>query len=180
MKKIHLFLSALLLLVLVFTCFAQSEKEKQQTQPPTKTEKLTRQTSSQTDKTMPVSQNPQDATLIANEKKIMDALKGKDAAAFNGLVAEDAWSVSPEGRMASREATVQGMQDLNITEFTLTEPKVKWLNKDVALVTYQAAVKGSFKGQEIPPGSVQASTVWVNRNGKWTAVFHQMTPTRSQ
>lgn len=167
MRKVHLFLSALLLLASVFTGYAQTEKEKQETKPPTKTEK-------------PASQNPQDATLIANERKIMDALKGKDAAAFNALVAEDAWSVNPEGRMTSREATVQGMPDLNITEFTLTDPKVIWLNKDVALITYQAAVKGSFKGQEMPPGSVQASTVWVNRNGKWTAVFHQMTPTRSQ
>jgi hypothetical protein len=40
-------------------------------------------------------------------------------------------------------------------------------------VVYNATVKAKYKGKDLPPRSGRASSVWVNRGGKWLAVFHQ-------
>jgi hypothetical protein len=48
--------------------------------------------------------------------------------------------------------------------------RVRMLRSDVALITYHATRKGSFRGTEVPP-SLYFGSIWVNRGGEWKNVF---------
>ena len=68
-------------------------------------------------------------------------------------------------RANPRNATIPKLEGL----------KVKALTKDVALVSYQATIKGTYKGKEVP-SPVQVVEVWMNRDGKWLQASYQETP----
>ncbi len=48
--------------------------------------------------------------------------------------------------------------------------RVRMLRPDVALLTYHATEKGTFRGTEVPP-SLYFASLWVKRNGEWKNVF---------
>jgi len=50
------------------------------------------------------------------------------------------------------------------------------LNSSTALLTYKGIADGTCAGTAIPP--VWASSIWVNRGGKWSAASHQETPVK--
>ena len=49
------------------------------------------------------------------------------------------------------------------------------IDNDAVILTYNTNLKGTFKGQEIPPGPYHSAAVWVNRDGKWQDFFYQQT-----
>jgi hypothetical protein len=109
--------------------------------------------------------------LMANEQKVLDALKKKDAATFTSLVMSDSWSVDETGYTKTADL-VKGLADLKIDSIKASEMKVLAMSATVSLVTYRMDQKGSFQGQAFPP-VVYATTVWVNQGGTWHAMFHQ-------
>ena len=54
------------------------------------------------------------------------------------------------------------------------DTKVLWVDDKTAVVTYTWMGAGTYMNQPIP-GTMYASTVWTERDGKWLAVFHQET-----
>lgn len=109
--------------------------------------------------------------LMANEQKVLEALKKKDAATFASLVVADSWSVDEMGYTKTTDL-IKGLADLKIDSITASEMKVLPMSATVSLVTYRMDQKGSFQGQPFPP-VVYATTVWVNQSGTWHAMFHQ-------
>jgi hypothetical protein len=63
---------------------------------------------------------------------------------------------------------------LTIESYTLDDPKVSKVTKDVAILRYKCDLKGSFDGKPFRP--VYATEVWVNRGGKWQIVSYSETP----
>jgi hypothetical protein len=63
---------------------------------------------------------------------------------------------------------------LTIESYTLDDPKVLKITKDVAILRYKCDLKGSFDGKTFKP--VYATEVWVNRGGKWQIVSYSETP----
>ena len=53
--------------------------------------------------------------------------------------------------------------------------QVRGVVQSVALVTYRATIRGTYKGKEVP-SPVQAGEVWVKRDGKWIQASYQETP----
>jgi hypothetical protein len=113
--------------------------------------------------------------VTEQEKQVWDAIKEKDPAAFAAMLAEDFMYVSNDG-VYDKAGTVDGIKEIEATDITLSDWKTVAINKDTAVVTYTVDMKGTSGGQPIPPGSMRAGSVWVNRGGKWVAVFHQDTP----
>lgn len=113
-----------------------------------------------------------ETALTDQEKKVWDALKAKDTAAFGDLLAADFMYVSSDG-IYDKAGTIAGAKDFNMTEFTLADWKVTPIDKDAAVVTYSATAKGTSNGQPMPATPTRAGSVWLNRGGKWVAVFHQ-------
>jgi hypothetical protein len=155
MKKILLLVFAL---ILTGSCTAPSTNEPAKPANPTAEKKAP----------PPATQ----ADAETNEKAIWDALKAKDYDAFNKMLADDQIEVAGEG-VNDKAASTAMVKDFEPTEVTFSDWKFLSIDKDSYLVVYTANVKAKYKGKDLPPGSGRASSVWVNRDGKWLAVFHQ-------
>ncbi|PYS72608.1 MAG: hypothetical protein DMF73_07905 [Acidobacteria bacterium] len=99
--------------------------------------------------------------LSANENALWNAWKNKDAKPFNMWLAVDSVMVGEQGEVKS---------------FSLSDWKLTMVNADAAFLTYKGSADGTCGGQAIP--TVWASSLWVNRKGKWQAFSHQETPVK--
>jgi hypothetical protein len=114
--------------------------------------------------------NTLDKALLANERKINDAVAKGDKAAFLALIAPGAWSADANGFM--KVSDFAGMLDqLKVTTWSMSDEKVSWADTNTAIVTYKWTGTGTFQGQPINPA--YASTVWTKKGDKWLAVYHQ-------
>jgi hypothetical protein len=117
-----------------------------------------------------------EADIIAREKQIWDALKNKDYDGFAAMLADDQLEVFGSG-VNDKAKSVNGVKNLVLTDAALSDWKVVLVDKDAAVVTYTVSVKGTQNGKPLPTNTERASTAWVNRGGKWLAVYHQQTET---
>jgi hypothetical protein len=120
---------------------------------------------------------PSEADLIAKEKASWDAFKKKDADAFKKTLAPEYVEVVDSG-VKDTAATVAMMNDIAIEEVTFSNWKMTPINKNAMLLTYQATVKGKFKGEDVPPGPYYETSAYVNRNGEWLAIYYQETASK--
>jgi hypothetical protein len=113
--------------------------------------------------------------LMANENKLLDAVRAKDAKTFSSLVMSGSWSIDETG-LQSNDEFVKMMSDpksdLKIEMLKASDMKVIDIDANTAIVTYKVDQKGSMMGTAFPP-TVWASTTWANKGGTWRAVFHQ-------
>src|SRR5262249_20704683 len=111
----------------------------------------------------------------ANEKLVWDALKSRNFDAFAAYLANDSVEVEAEG-VRDKAASVKDVSKFDFSKTQLSDWKPLRLDNDASIITYLVTVPGG------KPEKEYHSTIWVNRDGKWRAVFHQgtqaaMTPT---
>lgn len=120
-----------------------------------------------------------DATIKEVEKAIgtlNEAFHKQDAKTVKRLMTEDHVAVTAYyGGAVTGAEQLATLPDLKLSEYKATGTKVTVLGKDTALVTYELALKGTFKGKEVPRRNY-ASAVWVKRDGAWREAFYQETP----
>ena len=109
--------------------------------------------------------------LIANERKVNDAVAKGDKAAFTALVSADGWAADGNGFMKTADF-VPMLDQVKIASYKISDEKVMWVDANTAVVAYTWTGSGTFQGQPIP-AKVYSSTVWTKKNGKWVAAFHQ-------
>jgi hypothetical protein len=114
-----------------------------------------------------------DKALIANERKVADALMKKDRATLTSLMAADGWAGDATGFMKTSEF-LGALDQLVIKSYKISDEKVSWVDANTAIVAYKWTGSGTFAGQPFP-SEVYASTVWTKKGDKWVAVFHQET-----
>lgn len=158
MKKIFAFVS---LLVFAAACAA-----------PTTNREATTSTNSNTNTAETAAAGMTEAVAITTEKAIWDTIKEKDYDAFASMLATDSMEVTPDG-VLDKAGSVAGVKDFEPSEVTFSDWKFLPIDKDAFVVIYNVNVKGKYKGKEIPPDTVRASSAWVNRDNKWVAIFHQ-------
>ncbi|HYT67539.1 MAG TPA: nuclear transport factor 2 family protein [Vicinamibacterales bacterium] len=115
--------------------------------------------------------NTLDKALIANERKINDAVAKGDKAAFTALVAPNAWSADGNGFMKVSDF-VPMLDQYKVTSWEIADEKVSWIDNNTAIVTYKWTGAGTFQGQPLP-SPVYASSVWTKKGDKWLVAFHQ-------
>jgi hypothetical protein len=113
-----------------------------------------------------------EADAIAKEKAIWDTIKNKDYEAFGNMLADDEIEILPDA-VYDKAGSIAGVKDFEPTKITFAEWKFLPINKDAVVLTYQVTTEGKYKGKEFPSESARASSAWVNRNGKWVAIYHQ-------
>jgi hypothetical protein len=112
-----------------------------------------------------------------NEQKVSEAIAKGNVAAFKTLVADTAWSLEAAGATSALDFA-KNLAQLKIEPgWTITDSKIVWSDTNTAVHFYKWTGQGTFQGQPVPP-VVWASTVWNKRQGKWVAVFHQVTAVR--
>lgn len=114
-----------------------------------------------------------DQTIIDNSKATWEAYKSRNVAAIKALTAKEYVSYTLAGP-SNLQQDIDTIAKLNIESYTIDEPKVTWVTKDVAILRYKCDLKGSYEGKEFGP--VYATEVWVNRTGKWSIISYQETP----
>jgi hypothetical protein len=107
---------------------------------------------------------------IAREKQVWDAIKKKDYDRFASYLAEDQMEVFGWG-VNDKAASVKGVQQADLGGAVLSDFKTLKIADDASIVTY--TIKGP---KVIGPNGTRGSTVWVKRDGKWLAIYHQDTP----
>ena len=108
-------------------------------------------------------------------RTIQTAFNKGDVDALKRLMTEDHVTILTYARFSNTADQLQVLADWKFTEYKLGGLKVKALTKDVSLVAYQATIKGTYKGKEVP-SPVQVVEVWMNRDGKWLQASYQETP----
>jgi uncharacterized protein (TIGR02246 family) len=108
-------------------------------------------------------------------RTIQTAFNKGDVDALKRLMTEDHVTILTYARFSNTADQLQVLADWKFTEYKMEGLKVKALTKDVALVAYQATIKGTYKGKEVP-SPVQVAEVWINRDGTWLQASYQETP----
>jgi hypothetical protein len=138
------------------------------------TEPTTTNSSSNTNTTTMKSTAPSEADMTAKEKAVWDMLKKKDLDAFGNILTSDYLEVGDDG-VFDKAGIIADLKDLTLTDATFSDWKMLPIDNDAVILTYSTNLKGTFKGEEIPPGPYHSVAVWVNRDGKWQAFFYQQT-----
>ena len=114
------------------------------------------------------------AELVEKEKAVWEALKKKDYDGFANMLANDFVEVGSDG-VYDKAGIVRYLKDLEIVDLAFGDWLMIPIDKDAALLIYNVNVNGKFKGEEIPLGPYRAASAWVNRDGKWQAIYYQET-----
>ena len=109
----------------------------------------------------------------ANEKMVWDALKAHNSDQFAAFLTSDFVEVEEDG-VFDKAASVKSVSTIDLSKSVLSEWKSTKLDADAALVTYLATIPGA------KPPKARHSTIWVNRDGKWLALYHQGSPVRGE
>lgn len=159
MKKIFPFISALILTV---ACAAPPPANREASPPAAAS---------------PAAVAMTETEAIAKEKAIWDAIKIKDYDAFANMLADDQIEVTSEA-VFDKAQSIAGVKEFEPTEVVFSDWKFKSIDKDAYIVIYSVNTKGKYKGKEFAPQQARSSSAWVNRGGKWLAIYHQECPLR--
>ena len=113
-----------------------------------------------------------EADAIAKEKEIWQALTKKDLTGFGAMLAEDQIYVSGDG-VHDKASTIKSVTGFVPTTVDYADWKLVPINNDAVVLIYKATVKGTMNGSAVPEGAAYTSSIWVNRDGKWLALYHQ-------
>jgi uncharacterized protein DUF4440 len=114
-----------------------------------------------------------DQMLVDNSRAVWEAYKSRNVTAMKALSAPEYAGYTQAGPTTLQQ-DIDTIAKLTIESFSIDEPKVTWVNKEVAILRYKCDLKGSYEGKAFKP--VYATEVWVNRGGKWQIISYQETP----
>jgi hypothetical protein len=117
---------------------------------------------------------PSAADIFAKEKATWETIKNKDYAAFGNMLASDYIEVENDG-VYDKASIIAYVKDLNFTDTTFSDWKMMSIDNDAVILTYTTNVKGTFKGEALPPGPYRSAAAYVNRGGKWQSIYYQQT-----
>jgi ketosteroid isomerase-like protein len=111
-------------------------------------------------------------TAVADlEKSAWEAYKNKQGDAFRKLLTKDYCGAYAEG-IKNVDGEIADMEKGELRDYSFADTKVVFPSPDTAVMTYKVTMQGaSSTGQDVS-GTYNASSVWVQRDGKWLGVFH--------
>ncbi len=112
--------------------------------------------------------------LIALETEYWQAMKDKDADAALRLTDDPCIVAGAQGvSTLHRDQMAQMLDAPNYTleDFELSEPQVRMIGSDVAILAYKVKEELTVDGAELTLEAADAST-WVRRGGHWLCTLH--------
>ncbi|MDB6063572.1 MAG: hypothetical protein JWM78_3675 [Verrucomicrobiaceae bacterium] len=114
--------------------------------------------------------DPLSKQLFDMERATVAAFKRKDDRDFSKYFAADYIGVANDGiKTAADEIT--GMHKLDLEKIDVTDERINFPVKDVAILTYIMVVKGRLGDTDISC-SIYTSTVYANQGDTWKSVLH--------
>jgi hypothetical protein len=118
------------------------------------------------------------AEMEAREKATWEALQKKDYDAFANLLTSEYLEVE-SGGLFDKPGIIASVKDISISDVSFANWKLLPIDNDAVVLLYDLTVKWTYKGQAVPPGPYRASSAWVNREGKWLAIYYQQTAVKA-
>jgi hypothetical protein len=108
-------------------------------------------------------------------RKLWEAFKKKDKATLSSLL-DDQFRMFEEGltTFGDKKAEVNGPDEYELLNYTLSDFDVKAIGPNTALVTYLAQYEGKSGGEMLKGKSIFGE-VWVHTRGDWKALYLQET-----
>ncbi len=125
------------------------------------------------------SKPPADQFFIEKEKEVWEALKHKDKAAANRLLADDFVGMYDFGFFNKSEWVKQIDDQYTVDDYTIMNPKVLHPSPTTALLLYTSTCKGTGEWSEFCSHASRISDLWVERDGGWLDLFSQDTTATS-
>src|SRR2546426_12473073 len=91
-----------------------------------------------------------DQMIINNSRATWEAYKSRNIAAMKALTAKEYASYAVTGP-SNLKQDIDTIDKLTIESYTIDEPKVTWVTKDVAILRYKCDLKGSYDGKQFGP-----------------------------
>jgi hypothetical protein len=115
------------------------------------------------------------AAINASSNALDDAFTAKDVETIKALMTADHITVTPyyDGPQTV-EDQLDSLGDYDWAQTIVGDVDVALLGPEVAIRTFKADLKGSFKGNPLPPRVFNTETL-VKRDGKWVERFYQVT-----
>lgn len=118
--------------------------------------------------------SPLTELLLAKEKSLSEAQKRKDLNFFKDNTTDDFLEVAADAKVYTKNEMMEGLNEVDLQNYSIYDTKVIPLNDNAAVVTYDAIVQ-MIIGDERAPRYQHISSVWVNQGGKWLLKFQQAT-----
>jgi uncharacterized protein (TIGR02246 family) len=115
--------------------------------------------------------------LVAMDKAQWTAWSKKDGEVFRKTLTPDAVQiVAGSGALAGRDTIADAVAGLScdVKSFDFQDVKLRQLTPDVAILSYTATQDSTCDGAKLP-AKVQATSVYVQKNGKWLSANYQET-----
>ena len=106
----------------------------------------------------------------AYEKLFWDEVKAKNWPEVERHLGATFVAIDAEGTH-DRDATMALFKQLELQDYSLGELKATPNGADM-MVTYTMVMRGTYKGQPLPPTPFRMMTVWQQVKGGWIAVAH--------
>ncbi|EGD48960.1 hypothetical protein Cpap_3387 [Ruminiclostridium papyrosolvens DSM 2782] len=107
--------------------------------------------------------------VIGMEKKMWEAFASGNSASFGEIVSADAMMICGGFKEIGAEYA-RIVENVNISNYELSEFDVKVINPNVVLTNY--IVKVDCQDYTLA-GTFRVSSLWINEDGNWKVVFNQ-------
>ena len=117
--------------------------------------------------------------LMALERQSWEYMKERDRPAMRRLLAEDLLQIYADGSRYYKSEFLDYMTDYRLDSYEI-EPTyaVRVISPDVAMLVYRVTSRGAARFTRTTTDKVLATSLYVRRNGTWTSVLYQETPSK--
>jgi hypothetical protein len=115
--------------------------------------------------------------LMALETRGWDYLKARDRAALRRFLADDLLQIFADGSRYTKSEFLEYVANYRLDSYAI-EPTyaVRRIGPDVALLIYRVTSRGAARLDRTKSDKVLATSIYVRRDGEWTSVLYQETP----
>ena len=122
-----------------------------------------------------------DAELKTIEQQWIDAYMKGDAAAIKNIEADDYMIVESDGSVTTKAEDIKSVTDKKfvLKTATMSDFKCRMIGDSAACVTSMLKMSGSDGGKEFS-GDYRAVDVFEKKDGKWQAVYSQLSKAKKE
>ena len=115
--------------------------------------------------------------LMALERRSWEYLKAHDRPALRRFLADDLLQIYSDGSRYTKSDFLDYVANYRLDSYVI-EPTyaVRVIGPDVALLIYRVTSRGAARLDRTRSDKVLATSIYVRRDGKWTSVLYQETP----
>lgn len=121
--------------------------------------------------------------LVSYERRSWEAVKRKDYKTFESFLAEDFYDIFSNGQAVTKTELMRDyIRGVELVDYSLSKFKVVVLNRNAAIVVYEAVAHGAENQRSARVGEergklieihVAVTSVWARRGGRWLNVFYR-------